>query len=1016
MEDSKNIENLNDENLEQVSTATDEPIEATEADEVVEVKDVNSRKLSDKYAKLMGEGGKARTKLTGLYRDWFLDYASYVILERAVPYIDDGLKPVQRRILHSMRRMYDGSRIKVANIVGHTMQFHPHGDASIGDALVQLGQKNLLIDTQGNWGNILTGDGAAAPRYIEARLSKFALEVVFSPKITEWMLSYDGRNKEPVTLPVKFPLLLAQGVEGIAVGLSSKILPHNFNELLDGCVAHLKGEDFELYPDFPTGGLMDVSRYNDGLRGGSVKVRARINKIDKRTIAITEIPFTTTSESVKESIVRASEQGKIKIKNVDDNTASTVELLVHVAAGESLDKTIDALYAFTDCQVSISPNSCVIRDDKPCFLGVKDILRHNAEHTRSLLGKELQVRLDELNEEWHMASLERIFIQNKIYQVLEKCKSPEEAYKAVDDALEPFKKLLRREVTRDDVIKLTELKFIRITRYDLDKADNHIKAIEKETKQVRHDLAHLTEFAIAYFEGIKERYGKGRERKTEIREFDTIAQSKVAVINSKLYVDREGGFFGIGNQMRQNEYVCDCSDMDDVIVFAEDGRYTIRKVLDKDYFAPGIVYVGVFRRGDERTIYNVLYRDGDKGASMMKRCAISAVTRDKEYNITKGTPKSRILYMSVNPNGEAEVLKIIFRQKAKLKKAIVDLDFSQLAIKGRASQGNIFSRNPIHKILLKSKGASTLAGQQIWYDEDVKRLNDSGHGKLLGEFEGNDKIIVFTSKDQFYTTGYDVGHHFPEDTTRVEKYDSAKIYSVIYWDSVAKFYYVKRFMAEANDKMSWFVDEENPKSKAIALTDEPRPAMEVVYGGVHATKPSDVIDVAEFIGVKGYKAKGKRVTTYEVEKLRFIPSYFAPTPTEPEGEQGEQEKEQGDESAVATPQPDFEVEQQSTPEVAEEQAPAAEGKEVEAAAPAVEPEKPKAKAKAEPKPKEIAKDEPKVPEEKVPEVVEAPTVVPLDDDEPVAEGPTEDVVLEIIVPTGDDEPSHNPDIQQLNLF
>ncbi len=1012
MEDNKNIENLNDENLE-VTTATDK---AVEAEEVVEVKDVDSRKLSDKYAKLMGEGGKARTKLTGLYRDWFLDYASYVILERAVPYIDDGLKPVQRRILHSMRRMYDGSRIKVANIVGHTMQFHPHGDASIGDALVQLGQKNLLIDTQGNWGNILTGDGAAAPRYIEARLSKFALEVVFSPKITEWMLSYDGRNKEPVTLPVKFPLLLAQGVEGIAVGLSSKILPHNFNELLDGCVAHLKGEEFELYPDFPTGGLMDVSRYNDGLRGGSVKVRARINKIDKRTIAITEIPFTTTSESVKESIVRASEQGKIKIKNVDDNTASTVELLVHVAAGESLDKTIDALYAFTDCQVSISPNSCVIRDDKPCFLGVKDILRHNAEHTRSLLGKELQVRLDELNEEWHMASLERIFIQNKIYQVLEKCKSPEEAYKAVDDALEPFKKLLRREVTRDDVIKLTELKFIRITRYDLDKADNHIKAVEKETKQVRHDLAHLTEFAIAYFEGIKERYGKGRERKTEIREFDTIAQSKVAVINSKLYVDREGGFFGIGNQMRQNEYVCDCSDMDDVIVFAEDGRYTIRKVLDKDYFAPGIVYVGVFRRGDERTIYNVLYRDGDKGASMMKRCAISAVTRDKEYNITKGTPKSRILYMSVNPNGEAEVLKIIFRQKAKLKKAIVDLDFSQLAIKGRASQGNIFSRNPIHKILLKSKGASTLAGQQIWYDEDVKRLNDSGHGKLLGEFEGNDKIIVFTSKDQFYTTGYDVGHHFPEDTTRVEKYDSAKIYSVIYWDSVAKFYYVKRFMAEANDKMSWFVDEENPKSKAIALTDEPRPAMEVVYGGVHATKPSDVIDVAEFIGVKGYKAKGKRVTTYEVEKLRFIPSYFAPTPTEPEGEQGEQEKEQGDESAAATPQPDFEVEQQSTPEVAEEQAPAAEGKEVEVAAPAVEPEKAKAKPKAEPKPKEIAKEEPKVPEEEVPEVVEAPTVVPLDDDEPVAEGPTEDVVLEIIVPTGDDEPSHNPDIQQLNLF
>ncbi|MBQ1964790.1 MAG: DNA gyrase/topoisomerase IV subunit A, partial [Tidjanibacter sp.] len=882
MEENKDITIQAEEVVEATEVATEAVVSENDdtTEETLEVKEVDSRKLSDKYAKLMGEGGKARTKLTGLYRDWFLDYASYVILERAVPYIDDGLKPVQRRILHSMRRMYDGSRIKVANIVGHTMQFHPHGDASIGDALVQLGQKNLLIDTQGNWGNILTGDGAAAPRYIEARLSKFALEVVFSPKITEWMLSYDGRNKEPVSLPVKFPLLLAQGVEGIAVGLSSKILPHNFNELLDGCVAHLRGEDFELYPDFPTGGLMDVSRYNDGLRGGSVKVRAKITKVDKRTLAITEIPFSTTSESVKESIVKASEGGKIKIKNVDDNTASTVELLVHVAAGESLDKTIDALYAFTDCQVSISPNACVIRDDKPCFLGVKDILRHNAEHTRELLGKELQVRLDELNEEWHMASLERIFIQNKIYQVLEKCKSPEEAYKAVDDALEPFKQLLKRAVTREDVVKLTELKFIRITRYDLDKADNHIKAIEKETKQVKHDLAHLTEFAIAYFEGIKERYGKGRERKTEIREFDSISQSKVAIVNSKLYVDREGGFFGIGPQMRQAEYVCDCSDMDDIIIFLEDGRYVIRKVLEKDYFAPGIIHIGVFRRGDERTIYNVLYRDGDKGANMMKRCAISAITREKEYNITKGTPKSRILYMSVNPNGEAEVLKIIFRQKAKLKRAIVDLDFSQLAIKGRASQGNIFSRNPIHKILLKSKGASTLAGQQIWYDEDIKRLNDSGHGRLLGEFEGNDKIIVFTSKDQFYTTGYDVGHHFPDETTRVEKYDSAKVYSVIYWDDAARFYYVKRFMAEATDKMLYFVDEENPKSKAIAISDEPRPAMEVIYGGVHATKPADIIDVAEFIGVKGYKAKGKRVTTYEVEKLRFVPQHFAPA--EPE--------------------------------------------------------------------------------------------------------------------------------------
>ena len=984
MEENKDITIQAEEIVEATEVATEAVVSENDdtTEETLDVKEVDSRKLSDKYAKLMGEGGKARTKLTGLYRDWFLDYASYVILERAVPYIDDGLKPVQRRILHSMRRMYDGSRIKVANIVGHTMQFHPHGDASIGDALVQLGQKNLLIDTQGNWGNILTGDGAAAPRYIEARLSKFALDVVFSPKITEWMLSYDGRNKEPVSLPVKFPLLLAQGVEGIAVGLSSKILPHNFNELLDGCVAHLRGEDFELYPDFPTGGLMDVSRYNDGLRGGSVKVRAKITKVDKRTLAITEIPFSTTSESVKESIVKASEAGKIKIKNVDDNTASTVELLVHVAAGESLDKTIDALYAFTDCQVSISPNACVIRDDKPCFLGVKDILRHNAEHTRELLGKELQVRLDELNEEWHMASLERIFIQNKIYQVLEKCKSPEEVYKAVDDALEPFKKLLKREVTREDVVKLTELKFIRITRYDLDKADNHIKAIEKETKQVKYDLAHLTEFAITYFEGIKERYGKGRERKTEIREFDNITQSKVAVVNSKLYVDREGGFFGIGAQMRQAEYVCDCSDMDDIIVFLEDGRYVIRKVEEKAYYAPGIIHIGVFRKGDERTIYNVLYRDGDKGANMMKRCAISAITREKEYNITKGTPKSRILYMSVNPNGEAEVLKIIFRQKAKLKRAIVDLDFSQLAIKGRASQGNIFSRNPIHKILLKSKGASTLAGQQIWYDEDVKRLNDSGHGRLLGEFEGNDKIIVFTSKDQFYTTGYDVGHHFPDETTRVEKYDSAKVYSVIYWDESARFYYVKRFMAEATDKMLYFVDEENPKSKAIAISDEPRPAMEVIYGGVHATKPADIIDVAEYIGVKGYKAKGKRVTTYEVEKLRFIPQHFAPAQVEEVEEQNEEAEE------PTTPQTDFTIEQ-----------------------PQEEPKAP-AKAKAEPAP---AKATP------APAKVEEPEVEEVDEDEEFEivepEGDEGEVELEIIIPKGDDEEeSKNPSIQQLNLF
>ncbi len=970
-----------------VSTEETTPIEeVVEATEAPTAKEVNARRLSDKYAKLMGEGGKARTKLTGLYREWFLDYASYVILERAVPYIEDGLKPVQRRILHSMKRMDDGAFTKVANIIGHTMQFHPHGDASIGDALVQLGQKNLLVDCQGNWGNILTGDGAAAPRYIEARLSKFALDVVFNPKTTEWMLSYDGRNNEPVSLPVKFPLLLAQGVEGIAVGLASKILPHNFNELLDACIAHLRGEDFVLYPDFPTGGLVDVSRYNDGLRGGSVKIRAKINKIDKRTIAITEIPFGTTSESVKESIVKVSESGKIKIKSVDDNTAANVELIVTVAAGESVDKTIDALYAFTACENSISPNSCVIVDNKPCFMGVSQILRHNADHTKSLLGQELQIRLDELADEWHAASLEKIFIENKIYQVLEKCKSREEAYEAVDAALEPFKSLLKQEVTKDDVVRLTELKFIRITRFDSEKADNQIKAIEKETKQVKHNLAHLTDYTIAYFERIKEKYGKGRERKTEIREFDTITQAKVAVANAKLYVDREGGFFGYGNSMKQNEYVCDCSDLDDVIVFAEDGRYIITKVSDKAFFAQGITYIGVFRRGDERTIYNVLYRDGDKGPNMMKRCAISAITRDKEYNITKGNPKSRILYMSVNPNGEAEVLKVIFRQRAKLKRSIVDLDFSTLAIKGRASQGNIFSRYPIHKILLKSKGASTLAGQQIWYDEDVQKLNDSGHGRLLGEFEGDDKIIVFTAKDQFYTTGYDVGHHFPEDTVRVEKYDSSKVYTVAYWDDTIKKFYLKRFMAETTDKLLSFVDEDNPKSHSLCISDEPRPALEVIYGGVHSTKPSDLIDAVEFIGVKGYKAKGKRISTFEIDRVRFVPQHFAPTPDEQPANEEEQEPMEEPTTEVV----DLIVEE---PEV--ENAKSNEPAEEPIVAPTEEPTE-------EPDPivqEVVVLDSEGEEVERITEVVK----------------PTSEVELEIIVPA-DEEESKGPQITQLDLF
>ena len=840
----------------------------TDADDTNAVPESRGR-MSEKYVRLT-ETGTARYRLTGMYKDWFLDYASYVILERAVPHVEDGLKPVHRRILHAMRKIDDGRYNKVANSIGQTMQYHPHGDASIGDALVQLGQKELLIDTQGNWGNILTGDMAAAPRYIEARLSKFALDVVFNPKTTEWMLSYDGRNQEPVTLPVKFPLLLAQGVEGIAVGLASKILPHNFNELIDASVACLRGEPFTLYPDFQTGGLIDVSRYNDGLRGGVVKVRARISKIDKRTLAITEIPYGTTTESIKESIIKANEKGKIKIRKVDDNTAEKVEIIVHVSADESADKTIDALYAFTDCEVSISPNSCVISDEKPHFIGVSEILRRSAERTKHLLGTELRIRLGELDEEWHMASLERIFIENKIYQAIEGKKSREEAYEAVDERLAPFKKLLRREVTHEDVVKLTELRFIRISKYDSAKADNQIKGIEEETERVRHDLEHLTDYAVAWYGRIKEKYGKGRERRTELREFDSIEAAKVVVANAKLYVDREGGFFGIGNAMKKDEYVCDCSDIDEVIVFTQAGNYLVTKVSDKAFYAPGIQYIGVFKRNDERTIYNVLYRDGEKGPIMMKRCAIKGVTRDREYAITKGTPGSRILYMSVNPNGEAEVLKIMFKQRTRLKKAIVDLDFSKLAIKGRSSQGNLFSRYAIHKIQVKERGASTLAGQNIWFDEDVMRLNTDGRGRLLGEFQGDDKIIVFTSKGQYYTTGYDTGHHFPEDTIRVEKYAPDRIYSVAYYDADSRYYYLKRFAAEASDnRMQSFIDDSNPRSRMTALSADRYPQLEITYGGAHRTRPADLVDVEQFIGVKSHRAKGKRLTTYDVASLRF---------------------------------------------------------------------------------------------------------------------------------------------------
>ena len=834
-----------------------------------------------KFDRLTQDEGGVR-KLTGMYKNWFLDYASYVILERAVPHVEDGLKPVQRRILHAMKVVDDGRYNKVANIVGQTMQYHPHGDASIKDALVQLGQKDLLIDCQGNWGNILTGDEAAAGRYIEARLSKFASEVVFNKKTTEWMLSYDGRKEEPVTLPIKFPLLLAQGSDGIAVGLASKILPHNFLELINACIAHLEGREFQLYPDFPTGGMADVSRYNDGLRGGAVKVRAKISKIDKRTLAITEIPYTTTTESIKDSIIKANDKGKIKIRKVDDNTADKVEIIIQVSPDESSDKTIDALYAFTDCEVSIAPNACVIWEEKPHFLGVSEILRRSAEHTKWLLGRELEIRLGELNEAWHAASLERIFIENKLYQLIEGCKSREEAYAAVDKGLEPFKKRLRREVTLSDVQRLTELKFIRISRYDSDKADNEIRQIEEDIKATQYDLDHLTEYAVAYYERIRDKYGKGKERRTELREFDNIEATKVAVTNAKLYVDRAEGFFGIGKSMKDAEFVCDCSDIDDVIVFTKDGRYVITKVSDKAFFDRNIYYIGVFKRNDDRTIYNVLYRDGKNGAIMMKRCAIKGITRDKEYDITKGTAKSEILYMSVNPNGEAEVLKVYFKPRPRLKKVIVDLDFSTLAIKGRQSQGNLFSRYGIHKIVLKERGTSTLGGQNIWFDEDVRRLNADGRGKLLGEFKGDDRLIVWTSKNQYYITNYDLGQHFPDETVRVARYEPDRVYSLCYYDRDQRYYYMKRFMAEMSDKMQDFLDAD---ADFVCVTDRAGAKLEITYKGAHATRPADVIDVDEFVGVKSHRAKGKRLTTYDVDRLRMIEPELPPEP-EPSDDEG----------------------------------------------------------------------------------------------------------------------------------
>lgn len=830
------------------------------------------------------EGAKV-SALQGLYKTWFIDYASYVILERAVPHLNDGLKPVQRRILHTMSLLEDGRYNKVANIVGATMSYHPHGDASIGDALVQLGQKNLLIDTQGNWGNILTGDSAAAPRYIEARLTPFALDVVFNPKTTVWKLSYDGRNNEPVTLPVKFPLLLAQGVEGIAVGLASKILPHNFNELIDASIAYLKNEPFTLYPDFQTGGYVDVSRYNDGLRGGVVKIRSKITKLDAKTLVISDIPYGKTTSSLIDSILKANEKGKIKIRKVDDNTAANVEILVHLPAGASPDKTIDALYAFTDCELPISPNSCVISNNKPHFMGVSEILKNNTDTTVELLHRELEIRYGELSERWHMSSLEKIFIEERIYKdrEFEESTSTDEACAHIDSRLEPFYPQFMREVTKDDILKLLEIKMARILKFNSSVANEKIKAIEEEMEQIRYDMDHIVDYAIAYFKRIKKQYGKNHPRLTEIRSFENIEAAKVVVQNEKLYINREDGFIGYG--LKKDEYLCDCSDIDDVIIFYNDGRYIIKKVEEKMFVGKDIMHVAIFKKNDTRTIYNAAYTDGKTGISYVKRFAVSGITRDKEYNLTQETPNSKILYFSANPNGEAEVLKVMLKPKPRLRTVVFDFDFSTLAIKGRASMGNILAKTEIHKVVLKRKGGSTLGGRKIWFEPETLRLNTDERGKYLGEFQGKDQILVIYKNGDCTTTGFDLEMHYEDNYLIIEKFDPHKIWTAVYWDGEQSFYYIKRFKVEGGSKPVSIIGE-NSKSKLTMISDEDHPRFQINFGGDDKWRTAEEIDAFEFIGEKSIRAKGKRLTAYGVSKIVELEPLI-PTVRTAQGEDGE---------------------------------------------------------------------------------------------------------------------------------
>ena len=905
-------EEYNDETLD-----SQEPIE--EGEEMVD----ESTVPSGKYDKLLGDDSR-KFKLSGMFKDWFLDYSSYVILQRAVPHIVDGLKPVQRRVLHAMYRMDDGAYTKVANIVGQAMQYHPHGDASILGALVQIGQKGYAVDCQGNWGNILTGDSNAAPRYIEARLSKFAKEVIFDPKVTNWMTSYDGRNQEPTELPVRFPLLLAQGTEGIAVGMASKILPHNFNELLDASVAILEGKPYELYPDFPTGGSADCSKYLKGRRGGVVKVRAKIDKIDKNTIAITEIPYSKTSGIVIDSILKAKDKGKIKIKKIDDMTTDHVEIIIHLPNDVSPDKTIDALYAFTDCEINISPNACVIKDGKPQFMDVDEILEYDTYHTRDILEQQLRIRLNELEDEWHYSSLERIFFENRIYKVLEQDqKTWEEQIGDVFERMKEYQALLTREIVMDDILKLVEKPVRKISKFDTKAIDEKIRSIEGEINSVKDKIAHITRFTIDWFKGLKKKYGKAFPRQTEITSFESIAVTKVVNNNAKLYANKAEGFVGIGLKRDDGgEFICDCSDLSEIIVINKEGKYIITKVTDKAFFGKNLLYVGVFHRGDTRTIYNVIYREGKSSVSYAKRFAITSVTRDKEYDITTGAPGSTILWFTANHNGEAESVRIYLRPRAKLKKSSMEYDFSTLAIKGKTSRGNLVSKFPIQRIQLKSKGVSTISGKDIWYDADIQKLNEDGRGLYLGQFETDDKVLAIFRNGTFYTTSFDLVNKYQGDVLKIEKFDPSKTYTALYWDASVKAFYIKRFSFVLSDNTPVSFVADGKGSYLVALSDDRHPQVLVTFAGKYAHREPEKIDAEEYIAKKGIAAKGKKCHSWDLKKVEFIEPLVKPEDLEEEKPEEEPENLAGEidmSDIIDTPDnidiPDIDMSRINVPEV-----------------------------------------------------------------------------------------------------